>query len=347
LAFNFKIGLEAFPIPHPVAVLVGPPFHKEMEVEENEGKNDETETDNSTNLSLLSVVKLQSCVRRFKARKECLQMIETRFEKIYDPKRKKYFYYDIIRDLSSWKKPKLLKDQDLTKVSSLYSQEEAVLLIQNFLRKISSLRKVRMLYQKRIKLKRDPRQKKLTTYYNKVTKQTISRLPGFMEGRLNYDYEINFEDDSKQKSNKKKKKNESESETDSDEDLGNSDEGSRVGEEDGQSTDSDSSSVVRAKRIAARIHPRSLLFLFITSLTRNFRSKAQSLIDACEDRTDKKASLELNLSGIGATRFSSRIYDLSHLRRLVLSNNQLKRISPEIKYLMRSVPIPPFRSSLF
>lgn len=65
-----------------------------------------------------------------------------------------------------------------------------------------------------------------------------------------------------------------------------------------------------------------------------YRSKAQYLIDACEDRTDKKASLELNLSGIGASRFSSRIYDLSHLRRLILSNNKLTRISSEIKYLM-------------
>jgi hypothetical protein len=230
-----------------------------MEVNQNgtEDRSDEIETENSSQISLRSVVKLQSWVRRFKARQRCLEIIETRYEKIYDPKRKKYFYYDIILDLSSWKKPRLLKNQDLTKVSSLFSQDEAVLIIQKFLRKIYSLRKVRMLYQKRIKIKRDPRQKKMTTYYNKVTKQTISKLPNFMKGKLNYDYEINLEDKKDMKSKKKKKKNESESETEEseEEDLRNSD-GSEAGEDDAQSSDSDSSSVVRAKRIAARIHPR-------------------------------------------------------------------------------------------
>jgi Leucine-rich repeat (LRR) protein len=65
------------------------------------------------------------------------------------------------------------------------------------------------------------------------------------------------------------------------------------------------------------------------------RSRAQLLIDACEDREDKKATLELNLSGIGATRFSSRIYDLVHLRRLVLSNNNLTKINTDIKFLVK------------
>lgn len=67
------------------------------------------------------------------------------------------------------------------------------------------------------------------------------------------------------------------------------------------------------------------------------RSRAQILIDECEDREDKKATLELNLSGIGADRFSSRIYDLQHIKRLVLSNNKLTRINPDIKYLIKYV----------
>lgn len=61
------------------------------------------------------------------------------------------------------------------------------------------------------------------------------------------------------------------------------------------------------------------------------------LIDECEDREDKKATLELNLSGIGASRFSSRIYDLQHLKRLILSNNKLTRLNPDIKYLIKYV----------
>lgn len=228
---------------------------------ERQRASDETDNGNDSEISLHTIIKLQSWLRRYKARKECLDLLTTRYEKIYDPRRKKYFYYDIIRDLSSWKKPKLLKDQDIQKVSSLYSQEEAIILIQKFFRKIYSLRKVRMLFQQRIKIKRDTRQKKLTTYFNKVTKQTFSKLPNFMEGRLNYDYELNdFEDKKEMKLKKKKEKKESESESESEEsedNLGNSDGGNVSGDDDANSVDSDSSSVVKAKRIAARIHPRS------------------------------------------------------------------------------------------
>ena len=63
------------------------------------------------------------------------------------------------------------------------------------------------------------------------------------------------------------------------------------------------------------------------------RSRAQQLVDACEDREDKAATLTLDLSGLGAQRFTSRLYDLSHLTRLALANNQLTRLNPDIKFL--------------
>jgi Leucine-rich repeat (LRR) protein len=41
----------------------------------------------------------------------------------------------------------------------------------------------------------------------------------------------------------------------------------------------------------------------------------------------------LNLSGVAADRISSRIYDLVELRDLDLSDNRLRRVSPNIQYL--------------
>jgi hypothetical protein len=318
-------------------------FDEENNVKE--GQEDE-EQQSIEAVSLKQILKLQSLARRWKARKQCLLKLETRYEKIYDPKRKKFFYYDIIKDLSSWKKPKLFKENDLTKISALYTKDEAANLIQKQFRRFNALRRVRMLFQKRIKIQNN-RRTKITTFYNKVTKVSFSKLPNFMSGKLNYEYEIGRESQQTKGKLKKKKKNESESEESEEEGDEDFDE-EEDKNSDAASSASDSSSVIQAKRRAARIHPRSPLCLSVClslslsltlslslSLDSPVRSKAQSLIDACEDRTDKKASLELNLSGLGATRFSSRIYDLGHLRRLVLSNNQLKRISREIKYLMR------------
>lgn len=227
-----------------------------MENGENQTmKNEEEESNNETieesTLQIHSIVKLQSYLRKIRARKQIVDLLQTRYEKIYDPKRKKCFYYDIVRDISSWKKPKLLKDNDINKISSLYTPNEAAIIIQRQVRKSYALKRVRMLYQKRIKIQRISRHK--TAYYNKVTKETLDRLPNFMAGRLDYDYEINLGNDKA----KKKKKNESESdESDEDDD---DDQIESQEDEDEKSSESDSSSVIREKRIAARVHPRYVL----------------------------------------------------------------------------------------
>ena len=63
------------------------------------------------------------------------------------------------------------------------------------------------------------------------------------------------------------------------------------------------------------------------------RSKAQALVDAVEDGDND--ILELDLSFIGANRFTSRIYDLVDLVKLNLSHNNLKRISTDIQFLTK------------
>lgn len=47
---------------------------------------------------------IQSLARRYIVRKTILQTLNERYEKIYDPKRKKFFYYDTRFDTSSWEK---------------------------------------------------------------------------------------------------------------------------------------------------------------------------------------------------------------------------------------------------
>jgi Leucine-rich repeat (LRR) protein len=56
-------------------------------------------------------------------------------------------------------------------------------------------------------------------------------------------------------------------------------------------------------------------------------------VDAAEDDIHNTTSLDL--SGLGATRVTSRIYDMVELRDLNLSNNKLARISPNIQYFQQ------------
>ena len=70
--------------------------------------------------------------------------------------------------------------------------------------------------------------------------------------------------------------------------------------------------------------------MFLTILYYTTRSKVQVLVDTCED--DQRLNA-LDVSGIGATRFTSRIYDLTSLETLNLSHNKLKVLSKNIQYL--------------
>lgn len=54
--------------------------------------------------SELNATVIQSLARRYFVRTKILQLLNERYEKIYDPKRKKYFYYDVHADISSWEK---------------------------------------------------------------------------------------------------------------------------------------------------------------------------------------------------------------------------------------------------
>ena len=52
-----------------------------------------------------------------------MKQLNERYEKIYDSKPEKYYYYDRLADKSSWKKPLLLLKSDIMKIAPPYVPE--------------------------------------------------------------------------------------------------------------------------------------------------------------------------------------------------------------------------------
>lgn len=68
-------------------------------------------------------IKIQSIARMILVRSRLLRQLNERYEKIYDSKRERYYYYDSQKDKSSWQKPLLLLKSDITKISPPYVPE--------------------------------------------------------------------------------------------------------------------------------------------------------------------------------------------------------------------------------
>ena len=238
---------------------------------------------------------IQRHARRYNQRVKILELYNSMYEKILDPKRRCYYYYNIEKDRSSWTKPRLLHDGDIWKISPSYTIDEAATMIQRQARRRKDLKRIRRLYKMFVKEMLD------TTgtnyYFNPLTSRTMWELPLFMGGKLNHVYHDN--------TLKKSELNDEEKEDEEEEDEESSDE----------SNLSEDSELVRQRRREARIFPRS---------------KVQSLVDTNEDNQEL---IELDLTGIGATRFTSRLYDLTSLTSLNLSHNHLLVISRNIQYL--------------
>lgn len=240
----------------------------------------------------------QKFVRRFIARCRIHRLISARFEKIWDPRRQQFYYYDSVSDTSSWSRPQLLGNHDIKEVAPTYTRDEASIMIQRQLLRRVSLRRVRMLYPTVILATLDEGSNSYY-YYNPRTAFTSWELPKFMGGKLTYEYDklpktVRWGIDGI---------------------IGDSN-------SDSDADDSDvsvESAVVRQRRRERRKFPRS---------------KSQKLIDNVEDNFLTVKSL--NLSNVGCSRITSRLYDMTNLTSLVLSHNQLgPRLSTNIQYLIK------------
>ena len=67
------------------------------------------------------IVKIQAVIRRFLARSRILRVATDRYEKIYDYKRQRFYYYDKISDTSSWFKPAIYLKNDITVFFTVFS----------------------------------------------------------------------------------------------------------------------------------------------------------------------------------------------------------------------------------
>lgn len=320
-------------------------------------------------LTEYSIIKIQSVVRLFVCRSKLLKLINIRYEKIFDPNRKKYYYYDKVNDSSSWSKPRLLLDKDLDKIAQTYTDDEAAIIIQKRVRMMLSLLRVRILYQINVITSVDETSG-YNYYYNPKSEMTMWELPYFMNGRMNYEKKkavIKVTKSGRRSSvarraskavhdSVEKKGEESQDtsggsdEEDDDADGDDNGDGALMGGEldphpegdDGSEVTglSENSEMVRERRRQHRRFPRySFYYLtYQSNHDRNVmesvtRSKVQGLVDAGEDNI--ASTTELDLSGIGATRFTSRLYDLDELKTLVLARNRLARVSPDMQYLTK------------
>lgn len=138
-----------------------------------------------TKLSFRRVVLLQSWARRFRARMKVIRMLRDRFEKIYDFKRSRFYYYDQVTDISSWRKPRLFRHHDVEFVSPMYTPDTAAEMIQKHMRRYMALIRVQLLYQSRVSAVPDARTGG-TYYYNSYDGLAMWELPKFMKGKLTH-----------------------------------------------------------------------------------------------------------------------------------------------------------------
>lgn len=207
-----------------------------------------------------SAVKIQSIVRRFIARSRIIRSINTNYEKIYDPKKKRYYYYNKIRDKSSWLKPVLLYSNDIVKISPTYTESIAATIIQIHIRMFLSLLKVRLLYQQIIEIKHN-KQTNTVTYYNPKYKTTLPKLPLFMNNSVDHHRKPPRSKEFMKKlltpkSQVDEGEEEGEDEEDNDEDEEDEDEDEKEDEDDDDSEEDDNSETRREKRRLKRRYPR-------------------------------------------------------------------------------------------
>lgn len=142
--------------------------------------------DDERQLIEFSVIKFQSFIRLFLVRCKLLKAINSRYEKIYDPRRQKHYYYDKEKDTSSWNKPVLLLNGDVERVAPTYLDDQAATMIQTRIRMVLALLRVRLLYQS-ILITSVDEASGANYYYNPRSEVTMWDLPYFMDNRLDYE----------------------------------------------------------------------------------------------------------------------------------------------------------------
>ena len=230
--------------------------------EDGEDSDNNLQDDSENELKVSCVIKMQACIRRFLQRSAILRIMRKRFEKILDPRSRRYYYYDTVKDRSSWVKPSIFLSADVRKIAPTYLNDQAATFIQNAIRRYISIKRARQVYKAKV-VQFTEETSKLVYFFNPNSMRTYYDLPKFMNDI--YDYAPIWEAKRLEQEKKRlaievaKKKKEvliakriakGLDPDDSEEDV-ESEEESEV-----ESIDSDNSEVAKQKRIASRKFPR-------------------------------------------------------------------------------------------
>jgi hypothetical protein len=126
----------------------------------------------------VAAIRIQSAVRRFLGRCLVLKLANLRWEKVFDPRRKRFYYYETLLDASSWRKPHILHNQDLEKTSPTYTLAQACLLVQRQARRMLAHRRVGSAYKQVVQRLFDSASES-AYYYNPKTGCTMWQPPAF------------------------------------------------------------------------------------------------------------------------------------------------------------------------
>jgi hypothetical protein len=168
----------------------------------------------------LLAVKMQSLIRRFLARCRVIQIVNMRFEKILDPRRKLHYYYDKIADASSWSKPILLRHGDIDKISPTYTEDKAAEIIIDIYRRLRALRRVQRLYAERVEKIYIDSSKKKRMYRIKGSTEHFLQLPAFMENTLHHPFPDESDEETEDDEDSEEEQEREEEDEDEDYDSG-------------------------------------------------------------------------------------------------------------------------------
>jgi len=239
-------------------------------------------------------IKIQALIRRFIVRTKLTKKLCERYEKIYDYKRQRHYYYDKDTDTSSWFKPALFLNADAIKIAPPFTEEAAANVIKYQFKRLAALRRIRILYASVIKEEKDEKTR-ATFYRNTITGKifwSLNALPLFIDGELDHSFREKEEED----------EDEDEDETESEESI--------------------NSEAERYQLKMLRKFPRSKCQVVLD----------EAVDVMSEDPPNPKRGLIL--ANYNSRYISSRLYDLTTLVTLDLSGNRLKELKPDVQFLV-------------